>query len=1102
MSAQRLTITPPPQNIHYSGSKEDVQVIVTGLKTNFPRDWDSRILIIPSDCSYESPDLCVYNQHTELWGSRALHYFEKQNKCFLNQTPLDKVEKADGPDPVRGTIKASYGYCSDMSTSRTDDEADMGLAAPNITQNNGDNNPQETYGTFSRLCEHLQVGWAVYDDIVADEKRKLILERFSRNPKLCPVHLNNKVTAFTHARIPLFEATNKAAEVGIPPTIVDRSLWGLDEPIHEAETFGPDFWETTDPNNETGNTLPMDHVPPGDYWDSGSGENKPLSGMLEEEYPCPSGTVVQLFAPVLGNGNTMKAHVDSHNTQGSAVVCWSLMVRHNKVLYRDSFIMYDRKSLWNFASHHIKYRDHISKVRDYVSSLPHPSLGLRDLAGYQEVMGNKGVVFVVESKSGTLRSIAAKTTPALNKPAAFISAFGSAIRKLHDRRPLTLFQHLTLIRIASSCNKVLPFVTILGHWEDVGLPGDNLLPSYEALATEFFGGHNIGPCQRHSPHHTGAWEKQTLASSLAILGDVIEKAQLAQTRHSRNRDNAVKSMLPKELQDCAEKIMAQICMIKGIKDLSAQVAFGLILQLGLIPNAKMSEHTTHSSASAMFKGKNLTDEEMSKVVKAVAYILGITTAMAENGGCEGNRRSDVVDLAPANSFFIGNPCPDISGGHQMQSMDLRTGIWEALAAITPRDNGKHLLVDIEEHVTKNKEMPDLLPIRVDGGKARALENYYVVELPPEKGNSTYDGLIEAIAKRCLSETNAQTMDRVQAHLEVHLGCPLSNKIDTVAAGKPPPSPRGRGAQGKQREGRPAKKQGTPLPPVVALAVLAGEESSTGAGLPTKTDKHTSKEEFVNQSLTGVPSGAFRQDLSAGESLLELVGQVESMLRQSGVLKRSPGTGLTKKRIVTMMSSGKLGNGDSRAGYYSTLPIANLNFSDSGTSVVGTSISVDLFGGFKVLDENTLTPRILFPNKQAATKCLLFLAVMLQGRLCPEFAVSFVTRLFQKRDAPALWKEGCLRTTKLRLQGLPGCYGYLVMKDTTCWYAYEAGHNNPVTHQQTKPLLKFFKFVVNESGHTKRTSPRNQQTKESGRKRVTFEITLHDPNKKTKAGTSD
>jgi hypothetical protein len=224
-----------------------------------------------------------------------------------------------------------------------------------------------------------------------------------------------------------------------------------------------------------------------------------------------------------------------------------------------------------------------------------------------------------------------------------------------------------------------------------------------------------------------------------------------------------------------------------------------------------------------------------------------------------------------------------------------------------------------------------------------------------------------------------------------------------------------------------------------------------------------------------------------------------MLRHSGVLKK-PRAGLTKKMITTMMATGKLRDGKSRNGYYSTLSLADLNFTECATSLVGNSISVDLFGGFEVLDDNTLTHRILFPTKRAATNCHLFLAIILQGRQCPEFAVSFVSRLFQKRDARDLWKEGSLRTLKLRLQGLPGCYGYLVMKDATCWYAYEAGHD-PVTHPQ-KPLLKFFKFVVNESGYTNRTSPRKQQAKATGNKRaVTFEITLDDPNKKTKTGTS-
>ena len=1071
---------------------------MASLKTHFPRDWDSRIVVVPSDCSYESADLRVYNQHTELWGTRALHFFQKQNQCFLNQAPLDKVEKTMGPDPIRGTIKASYGYCTDMSCSRTEEEADMGLASPNISQNNKDNSPHETYGPFSRLCEHLQVEWADYDQIVADEKRKHIMERFSLNPKLCPPELSNRVNAFTHARIPLFQALDQEAEAGAPPSIVGRSLWGLDEPVQEEESLGPDFWEKVETDIDGGDDTLPDLIPPGDWELDDDDSDEELLALVSEDYPCPDGLATQKFAPVQSNGNTLTAHVDSHNTEGSAVVCWSDTVRHNGVLYRDSFIMYDRKSLQNFASHHDRYGPQIARVGEYVRSLPHPALSLPDLAGYSEVLGDQGVVFVVAARVGRLMSCAAKTTAALNKQAAFASAFGSAIRKLHQSRPLTLFQLLTLVRIGSSCNKVLPFVTILGYMEQVGLPGPNLLPFYEALAVKIFGGHNIGPCQRHSPHHTQAWERETFAASIAILGEIITTTQLAQTRRSRSRESVVKTMLPKELQDCVEQIMAQLCKIKGIQDLTAQVAFGLILQLGLISNAKLSEHTTHSGASAMFKGKKLSDEEMSKVLKAVAHNLGITVSMAENAGCETNRKSVVVDLAPANSFFIGNPTPIVGGGHQMQTMTLDTGIWEQLAAVTPLDNGKQLGDDIEEHVRLSRDMPDSVPIRDAGGKTTAQESYYVVELPPLKGLSTYDGLIEAIAKRCPDESYTETMDRVRVHLEAHLGCSISEKEKVMAKAKTRTrQPKGTQAAGKG--GSRAQQTGPSAPahdvePPAASQVLTGVQNRA----PNTTSNYT-KESFTDQVLTGIPNRAFSQALGAGESLLELTGQAESMLRHSGVIRRSGGAGLGKKSIVTTLGTGKLDDGKYRAGYYATLPMANLDFSDSNTSVVGTSISTELFGGFKVLDTNTLTPKVLFPTKSEASKCLLFLAVILQGTLCPDYAVALVTRLFQKRNVAGLWQPGCLLSLKLRVQGLPGYFGYFVMKDRTCWYVYEVGQQLSATHNH-KPQFKFFEFAVNESGAVSRASPRKRPAPASQGASfvgVSFGV-LTDENKKTKA----
>ena len=1042
-----------------------METILLALQQYWPSEWEERVTIIPSDCSHECFDVRVYNQFTREWSSLGLDDF-LSCRCFLNQAPLDKLEAAGKADPIRGTTKASYGVTTDMCRRRGIDESDLGLAAPNISANNGDNDPKDTYGPFSRLCERLGVSWADKAIILGDPARKYIFERFTSNPSLCPRELENRVNSFTHARIKMLELDEGQPGFG-RPSYVTRDLLGLDG---------------------------KNAVAP-----SGSGGTESGMGDAAKDASLLAGKFLGHCTPTPNNANALKAHVDAHNPAGSEVVGWSHGVLHGRVLYRDSFIMYDRKSLAGFADQMERYGPKLEAIRQYVSNMPHPSLRSPTLARYNYVLGDRGLVLLVEARTGRLISCATKTTPALNKTAAFLSALSFPIWRLHKKYGLSLFQILVLLRLCSTVNTVFGLSTVLSLWYDEGLPTTDLVSDFEERVKKMFGGHSIGPAHRCMPFFTKAWNKHTLGNDILTLGRVIEAEEV---KMARLRES-VRVMPTSQLQAWAEDIMSELRRVPGIGGLSAQHCFGVALQLGTLTNARLYEFSGQAAtSSAVYAGTTYTPTEMRALLLAVSSALGLTSAQGENASCEATRKKDVTDLAMANTCFIGNP-RQLDGfgpaNFGMQMMRLDTGEWEPLPPVVPRPTGKTLLEEVKANILSNQDMPTTIEIKhPEEVKAAALEAYYVVEVEPMRSSNSYESCVAAIAAFQPDERHCDTMARCQVALERHLGCPLSDKAAVLRA-----SGRGRKRRARRADRRRAARVTRsnpagpfPVPNGIATGVPTGAcpgTSRTPASGPgdssiaeiTPVRNHLppnpSSVPVMASAVTGEVFEATRppgiismtQIIAAccGTTTLELYGQATVVLKAAGVLPVGA-KNLCAKDVSCVEANWRHPRRGSSVGFYSTCPRLGLDYSQYSGSIVATSISRDLFGGLKILDNDTLSEKLVFKSKGISVRCFLFLVFLLQGRRHNASVVDMVSRLFSKTKETKPWGKDSMSSLRLQAQGYKDCcLGYLVVKGGICWYVYET----PETTNSKRPQLQVLKLAENDPSTprppSKRTSRR-------------------------------
>jgi hypothetical protein len=140
--------------------------------------------------------------------------------------------------------------------------------------------------------------------------------------------------------------------------------------------------------------------------------------------------------------------------------------------------------------------------------------------------------------------------------------------------------------------------------------------------------------------------------------------------------------------------------------------------------------------------------------------------------------------------------------------------------------------------------------------------------------------------------------------------------------------------------------------------------------------------------------------------------------------------------------------------------------------VATSISRDLFGGLKILDNDTLSEKLVFKSKGISVHCFLFLVFLLQGRRHNASVVDMVSRLFSKTKETKPWGKDSMSSLRLQAQGYKDCcLGYLVVKGGICWYVYET----PETTNSKRPQLQVLKLAENDPSTprppSKRTSRR-------------------------------
>ena len=549
---------------------------------------------------------------------------------------------------------------------------------------------------------------------------------------------------------------------------------------------------------------------------------------------------------------------------------------------------------------------------------------------------------------------------------------------------------------------------------------------------------------------------------------------------------SIRALSNMQLQEWAENTMCELRRTPGVGGLSGQHLFGVALQLGTLTNARLCEFSAPLSSSAVYAGRRtFTPSELKALLLAVAAALRITSAQAENAACEATRKREVTDLAMANTCLIGNPRQSDGFGPAnfvMQRMRLDTGEWEPIPPVIPKSTGRPLLEEVKANILNNADMPVTVNIKhSDDVKAAALKAYYVVEIEPTRGNSSYEACVDAIATYKPEESHRETMARCQAAVEAHIGCPLRDRTGVESRVQSNNRRRARDNM-KRRTKRRAQaraavvgaEEPNPAALVGAEAVVGAEEpnqealvgdeepnQSGPAGTGSNIDRvpavvgprhnpvpiiaadtaEAAGDLFEATKPAGVTSITQINSACCGTAALELYGQASAILKANGALPPRA-KNLSAKDVECTEASWRHRRGGNCIGYYSACSRLGLDYSQYSCSFVAASISRDLFGGLRVLDSGTLKEKMVFKNKAASVRCFLFLTVLLKGREHNEAAVAMVARLFGKtckNKETRLWEEGHSASLRLVAQGCNDCcLGYLVVRGRrVCWYAYEA-----------------------------------------------------------------
>ena len=762
-------------------------------------------MVIPSDASYEGSDLRVYNQHTKLWRDWGLDPFVDRAQAHLaNQHLLDTVEADSSQrDSCRGVVRASYGWCSDMSRSRTGEVDDLGFAVPNISANNNDLNKADSYGVMSDLARQLKLEWAKEEP--TDPIERQIRERFLSHPDFCPPGLNICVPSLTNLRQTLFRLKE-----GHPP------------PPQPEFALEPSWGHVTG-------------VPPGQEAN------------------------LDIYEPAVDGANSLDPHTDNSNSDGAEVLTWSAPVKHRMELVRASSVGYPRASMYNFFNQTAKFGQEIQKAKAYKEALPHPSLSSPTLEGYNEIFASGGLLLWVDTESGTLIECAARTPASLSKAATFSSAIGASVAKLHWKHGLSEFQLLQLTLIGASVPTPFGVAHTLHSWFDDGVPGPELLVAFEEEMKAKFGGHSMGPCHRFQPPQTRPINKQSWAESLQALGDIRRRAEQRAAPIRASPRPLAMFRYQTEVETLTADLVNQI---GGVGELLAQHIKMLMLQSTLLTLALMEGSSSYVSASAGYKDRKYSRVEMRQLLMAISVYNSQTVAMSEANLCEGSRgRRDIYDLFPANTFLIGNPIQREGFGPNdttMQMMRLDTGQWEPMPPVVPVTTGETVEEEVRRHILDNESMPENIQVaHGDEVKKAVAAKYRLVTIPPMMGDPKYQACVAQVAAFKYEESRPVTMKRIQYEVESFLGCPLSDmaatlkacrslaKANKATAAKQPPSAKKPPSPTVVEQPTSPTPTGfeasKPVPTLAALAkVSSGQASIELCGLVDKLLKATGK----------------------------------------------------------------------------------------------------------------------------------------------------------------------------------------------------------------------------------------------------------------------
>jgi len=778
------------------------------------------------------------------------------------------------------------------------------------------------------------------------------------------------------------------------------------------------------------------------------------------------------LAAYMGEGSKLKSHFDNNNDEKRGdVMGTSMPVAHRSKIYRSSSLVYSRKSTSDFIAKRQGHSAAILKVSDYFNALPHDSLRSPTLDGYEEIVGNKGVFFTVEIASGSVVGCSLMTTAALNKPVSYCSAISSPLYRIITKHGLTRMQQLLCIRLASTVVQTHNHAAILGRVLDQGgFKDHNIFVEWNQMAKEMFGGTNIGEKCRCAPSQTRPWVGERLGNDIRVLGEIQYKVA---KQEEAFRKNAKRPPNPTKLQGFIEKWAGQYCnRVSNIGNLTAMHGLQPALQLGIIPMGILLDYSPYSSVSAAYQGRTFSDKEKRELVLAVASYLNITTTMAEQILCETFRSTDPCDFFPANQLLFGSPTWVQQRGSVMRAKRLDTGEWFEVprAAVAPCEQDLDAMV--QSYID---EMSDIPTAHDDSAKKQAKGAYQSFCIPPAFGVAAYQEIRKQVMLFDPEETHARTMERCKDAIVEMLGIgggDLSNtelvkrRIKQLEKEHPyPEKPGSKKGNKKAKKKAPkgvAKIKPKAPPPISlsrnlesAMTMVAHAGNPKDWGLLSALDGRRG----VSKPRIAQSSGALQKQVAPRQTQVEAYQALTACLRRVGALEK------TERSISSKDIQHRLVKAQSRTGRVSQgfcCGIPRLGWDPSSAADAGEAakaIAFNVFGGFIVMELETLTPRICFQDKRSASQWLLFLGILVQGNKCPAFAAEVVEKQMTKAGVDKPWATPKAISAELRLQGRKTSLGYLIVENKTAWFAFPTKEANG--EGVKSPKLWFYEFAKEE-----------------------------------------